>query len=184
MEAESVHAPGVGVVRLVVELHEIAADVLQLDELIARPVRVIVDLRDDDGADARADVADSEGIAQRDGEMFLAGAGDVAADGGPIVGGAEVETVRVAGEVGVRIRAEEIDAAAQRIEREAREQAGRGIELPFVEQQVAASVDDRAGRNKELARRSRRVAQEPAANVHASAGGVEQLDEVGTRIGA
>ena len=57
---------------------------MQLDELVAAGVRAVVNLGDDDGADARAAVARPERIGQLDGEAFLAGAGDMAAQGGQL----------------------------------------------------------------------------------------------------
>jgi hypothetical protein len=72
--------------------------------------------------------------------------------------------VAVASEVRVGVAAEEVERFAVGVEGEAGENAGRGIELGFVEDDVTAGRNVGAVADAELLREGRVVAQEPPAD--------------------
>src|SRR5262245_45173614 len=109
-----------------------------------------MNLRDDERADARPGVRTAERVAQLRGKLFLTRAGDEPAKGIKHTRGPVVESVAVAGEIRRCVSAEEIHAAAPRIEREAGEQARSGIEHRFVKDQKCTTTNGRSIRDAEL----------------------------------
>src|SRR6185436_4777323 len=164
-EGETVESPCVRGPQRVEERHRAGRDVMQLDELVVTRVRVVVNLADDDGADARAGIARFGRGRPLRRELFFAGADDMAAKADSVGGGAEAEPVAVAGEVGGGIAGSEVNGISCRIEREAVERSGPSVELCFREHEIAARRNHRAGRDAELRRPTAIVAEEPTAEV-------------------
>jgi hypothetical protein len=86
----------------------------------------------------------------------------------------------IAGEIAARVGFGEIHrVATRRVEREARRHAAAArIEIAFVENFEPARRQRRARRHLELLQLALRIADEPAADVHARAAHVLQLDRV------
>ena len=112
--------PGVGRIIRVVQRHRLRSDVSKFDELVERIVvradhrrRLVHDFIDNNRADRRTGVVRAERVRGLRDKMFLADAGDVAAERNAVLRGIELEAVEVAREIGRRVSGEQPDLVAQ-----------------------------------------------------------------------
>src|SRR5262245_5190776 len=113
-------------------------NVPQLDKLIVARVGVVVNLAEDNRANARADVARLASSRQLRGELLFTRADDVASEADSGCGGAKAEAVAVASDIGVGVAGSEVNGIPVRVERKAVQRTGLGVEFRFREHAVRA----------------------------------------------
>src|SRR6185503_2783448 len=130
---------------------------------------MVMDFTDDNRANPRVGVRAPERQSTLRGELFFADAVHKTSEGNAQIRWSKNGPMAVTSEVGFPIGREQINAAAGR-------GASDGIELVFVELQVAARGNLGPGWEAVLSRSVRIIGEEPAAHVGLGCGGVMKFD--------
>ncbi len=181
----SLQAPGVGPSCRFKQRYIVGADIVELDVFVAHIVvvagqirRVIHDLVDHQRANFGAGIGGAKRAHALGNEVLGPDAGDIAAKGDILLGSAELEPVKITGQIRVRIPGEQIGLGTLGTERETGEDTRSGVELSFIEDSITPRRNHNCVRDAEFLGVVQIVAKKPPADVHSIAVGIVEFDGI------